>query len=210
MRKLIAVMLVLAMAPAAAQAGTVTLNMVNGLFFKADGTTGLPENSTLVLLADADRDGFGDMTAAVNTWTADPDDILLQRWGSNDFAAGPGSSFDSVIFDYTGLAAGDPMLLLWYCLPYDAMDDDGPGQEVDFGMFRSDDVLSASKIGWNVPAEGDTTDLNFATTSLGGDIPDPAGVAQYTTAPEPATMLMLLAGGAMMSRYARRRRARSA
>jgi len=207
--KKLALMAAIALSPALANA-SVTLNMANGVFYKADGTTPLPTGSTLVLLADANNNGFGDLTQATTTFKADPGDVVLARFASNDFAAGPGSSFDAIQFDFTGLTAGRAIELVWYDTPFNA-GATGPGNSVHFGVFRSSSILSFSDIGWNVPSDGSAFNLNFLTQSTGGDSPESAGIASFITAaapvPEPTSGIVALIGMGLASLFRRNRNA---
>ena len=195
------VILVAAMGSAVSQA-TVTVNMWGGIFLKAVGLTPLSFNCTVLLLADANNYGFGDLTQATTSWTADAGDIVLARWGTDDINAA-GSSESAIVFDYAGLTAGYDMMLVWYDKAYNAADA-GPGELVAFGTFRTDDTISFSDMGWFVPSDGFTVALNFATESLGGDSADSLGIANMTTIPEPATALLALIGGGLAYMVRRR------
>lgn len=202
MRNLVLIIIV-AFSATTAQA-SVTLNMSLGFFYESDGLTPLAANSTLVLLADADNDGFGDLTLATDSWVDDIGDIVLAQFPMNGFLAGPNSSFDAINFDLIdGVDTGDDLMLVWYDQTFEPSDE-GPGKDVSFGTFRSDSVISFSDIAWEVPADGNTVNLNFITTLIGGDSPESAGAAQYVTVPEPAAIVLLISGAGLMA--ARRRR----
>ena len=205
MKKLL-LMVVIALSPAVAQA-SVTLNMSIGFLSTNDGSL-LADGSTLTLLADTNGNGFGDLTQATSSWTGDPEDILLARFPSNGFLAGTGTSFDAITFEFEGLEVGDPMLLVWYDLPYDSAAE-GPGEAVEFGTYRDDQPRDGANIGWNVPADGATVGLNFVTTNVGGSVDDALGQAQFSTVgviPEPATALVTLLGGALVMTRSRNRK----
>lgn len=198
MKKIMGLMAAVAFGATLAQA-SVSLNMYNGFFYENDGSTPLSLNSTIVLLADANNNGFGDLTQATTSWTADAGDVVLARWNLNENAEGAGTSFDAVIFDYAGLTAGYDMLLVWYDKTY-SVGDVGPGEGVYFGTFRTDDVISYSTINWSVPTDGGLYDLNFMTAALAGgtgESLESAGIAQYQTIPEPATAVLAVIGGGL-------------
>jgi len=171
----------------------VVLSMVNGNMYKHDGTTPVSVNSTLMLLCDADGDGFGDLTQATTSWTADAGDVVLARWGTMNAGS------DEVLLSPFNLTGGvdqnDKLMLVWYDKAYSA-GDAGPGEGVYFGQFRTDSVISFSDIGWFAPADG-TYGLNFATIDAGGDSLESAGAASLQTIPEPTTAVLALIGGGL-------------
>ncbi len=195
MKKFAILAALLAVTPVVAQA-SVTINMANAYWYTHDGVTSqLPTGSTITLIADADGDGFGDLTQATDTWLGDADDVLMARWGSNGWVVWgeDGNSWDSHQVPFAGLAAGDPILMVWYELPYDG-GATGPGEGVYFGSYGD----------WLVPADGATVQYNFQTVAAGGQIPDCEGVADQMTVPEPASLALMLLGGGLLA--ARRRR----
>ena len=208
--KTLLVAAVVALTSVLASAG-VTLNMATGYMYKDNGSNLLDTSDsaatggTMVLIADTDGDGFGDLTQATASWVGDPDDVAVGRWEANGFyLGGAGNSFDAVPFDLAGgVTAGDDLLLVWYDTPYSA-GAVGPGDLVNFGTFRSDSILSGSDIAWVVPADGSTFSLNFATVSAGGESLDSAGYATQTTVPEPVSMSLLAIGGGLLLRRRRR------
>ncbi len=196
MHKALSLVVILAVA-AAAQADTVTLNIGAGVLYQDDGATPLPADSTLVIIADADEDGFGAFDQP-DAWSDDPGDVVAAHFGLNQ-AAGAGTAMAglagiTLATEPDGLTTGDPLMLLWYRTPFDASDT-GAGENVDFGTFRTDDAIDGSNTGWEVPSGGAAITLNFLTAALGGSNPESAGVADQTTVPEPATMLLLALGG---------------
>jgi hypothetical protein len=195
MKKIMGLMAAVAFCATIAQAD-LTFNMINGFFYENDGSTPLSLNSTLVLLADTDNDGFGDLTQATTSWKADDGDTVLFRWNTDD-SMGAGSDGEGLYYTgYAGLTAGRDLMLVWYDKAYSA-GDAGPGEGVYFGTFRTDSVISFSDIAWELPPDGYTISLNFATVNMGGDSADSLGVAQYQTVPEPATALLVAIGGGM-------------
>jgi hypothetical protein len=201
--KKIAIMAAFAFSSLFAQANVV-LSMVEGYLYKNDGTTVLPENSTIVLLCDANNNGFGDLTQATTSWTADSNDVILGRWAFN-YNLDTGIGSDVITYDLAGtVGTGDNLMLVWYDKAYSA-GDAGPGQGVHFGTFRTDSAISFSDIAWTTPTDGGWN-LNFATVAATGDSPESAGVASFQTVPEPATAMLALIGGGMA--YALRRNKR--
>ncbi len=177
---------------------SITFNFAEGYLYKHDGSTVLPENSTIVLLLDANNNGsFGDLTQATTSWTADAGDVVLDRWAFNyNYDTGFGS--DSPSYTYGGdVIAGKQLKLVWYDKTYSA-GDAGPGEGVDFGMFRTDSALTGSDTGWFVPADGNTIALSFLTANAGGDSLESAGTANFQTIPEPASAVLALLGAGMV------------
>ena len=200
--KKLALLALVALAPTAAQAAVV-LNMAIGVLYKADGVTPLDANSTLVLLCDADNDGFGDLAQATDSWTADAGDIVAAIVPTDNLLGVDGSAYLALTVDVAGVTAGKPLMLAWYDLPFDASAS-GPGQGIAFGAYRTDDVVNYSEIAWFVPADGATSALNFTTVNGYGELAESVGVANMVTVPEPVTMSLLAVGGLLL---ARRRRA---
>jgi len=192
--KKIVMMAALAFSALLAQA-SVTLNMAEGILYKHDGSTPLSLDSTMLLLCDADGDGFGGLTNDTS-WTTDSGDVVLARWGFNDYA-GPNIGSDAIMFDLaSGVGTGDNLMLVWYDKIYNAADT-GAGKGVYFGAFRTDSTISFSDTGWIVPGDGAGINLNFLTANAGGDSLESAGVASLQTIPEPTTAVLALIGGGL-------------
>ena len=197
--------------PCVASADQITLNLAFGYLSNGSGQL-LPVNSTMVLLVDADRDGFGDLTTSYNAWKADADDVILARFPLTAALDGPGTGDWAFQFDNAtpGLQAGNPMMLVWYDFPYDA-DATGPCDilpEVSFGTYR-DDIpadLGSAVAGWTIPTQGGTFSLNAFTEDAGG-LTGFHGAADQVVIPEPASMLTMLVVGGLVA--ARRRRNRN-
>ncbi len=201
--KKIVLMAALAFSAVLAQA-SISLNFTEGYLYKHDGSTVLPENSTIVMLLDADNDGsFGDLTQSTTSWTADAGDVVLDRWAFNyNYDVGFGA--DSPTYTYGGdITVGKKIMLVWYDKAYSA-GDAGPGEGVYFGTFRTDDIQTGQNATWIVPSDGFTVNVGFLTANAGGDNAESLGAAQYQTVPEPATALLVAIGGGMA--YALRRR----
>ena len=163
---------------------SVSINLFAGNLYKADGTTPLPLNSTVVLLADADGDGFGDLTTANANFTVDAGDVVLDHvLATNDaLGDGTGSLLTQVtISSVPGSLVGKQMLLVWYDKLFDAAAT-GPGAGVQFRTFRTDAVIDSSDIAWVFPADGSTVSLNFLTGANGGTNPESAGATTQVTA----------------------------
>ncbi len=202
MKKTLVLLAMLVLSSGVAQAD-VALNTAFGQLKKNNGSP-LSFGSAFTLIADVNRNGFGDLTQATNSWLADPGDKLLGVFSTNDFL-GEGSSFDAITYSSLGMAVGDPLLLVWYdtALVSGAT---GPGEGVWFGTYRNDNPESGANIGFLNPADGSTVAMNFVTEALGGTTPDSFGLATLRTigtqeVPEPvSTVLALIGGGAMALR----------
>ena len=162
---------------------SVTLNTGADTLTQADFTTPLPTNSTVILIADADNDGFGDFTQATESFLADPDDTLLAHFGTDD-SNGPGSFLTPITFTDPSLTGAD-LLLVWYDLPFNAANT-GPGEATPFGTFRTDDITDGTDP-WVVPSDGSTIALTLLTDSAGGSTPDPAASTNQVTNDPAAT-----------------------
>ncbi len=180
MKKKIIVMTVLALSATLTHAG-VALNIYQGYLYKSNGITALPENSTMVLLCDANNNGsFGDLTQATNSWTADSGDVVVARWAFNYNAdIGFGDAVVTFLLE-GGIGPNSKLMLAWYDKAYSA-DATGPGVGVNFGTFRTDNVQTGSMTSWITPADGATVNLSFLTANAGGDNAESLGAAQYQT-----------------------------
>jgi len=184
--------------------GLASISLGGGNLFTDTLANPLPMGSTIVLFADADMDGFDDLGDAFVSFDQ-AGDIPLAIFGSDD-SAGPGTFFNTVIIDVTDLIGKD-MAVAWYNTPYDPTRT-GPGGNVPFGLFRTDNVESFSTTSWVVPPDGETHALNFLTLGQGGPNAEDFGLTtQVTAVPEPASALMLLAGTASL--FLRRKNARA-
>ena len=201
MKKILFFVLI-ALCPNAAQAINVTMNIFAARLYNQNGSP-LPENSAVTLLVDVDRDGFGDLTQALNTFKGDADDILVggsSRPSSFDSNGGDPFAFvvDSYNVSLPDAAEGAPMMLVWYNRPWLPIQN-GPGRGVFFGTFTDPS--------WVVGGDGSTLPYEFLTVATGlGSFPESRAFAtQVTTVPEPSSALVALSVGGFLA--ARRRRA---
>ena len=95
MKKTLVLLAMLLLSSGVAQAD-VALNTAFGQLKKNNGSP-LSFGSAFTLIADVNRNGFGDLTQATNSWLADSGDKLLGVFSTNDFL-GAGSSFDSITY----------------------------------------------------------------------------------------------------------------
>jgi hypothetical protein len=206
---ILAVLAAAALAPGLANADQITLNLTAGYPHDGSGHL-LPIGSTLVLLVDADNNGFGDLTKSGGAWKAGLGDVVLGVFPLNGGPDGVGTGDWAFQLDTTSslYQVGDPMLLAWYNTPFDA-GADGPCDtlsKVQFGTYR-DDIpadLDNAVAGWTIPTKGGTFSLSALTEDAGG----PAGfhgTASQEVTPEPVSMLsMLVIGGVVVARRRRK------
>jgi len=193
-KSLITVAAVLALTCVNAQATVNTVVKLAGLT-DSEGEF-LQLNSTVVVLVDANMNGFGDLTQATSSFKADDGDEIVFRGGTTDMVNGFDfdGAIDQAINGLSGTLAEKAVKVVWYDKLFD-LTDQGPGAGVDFGM---------AEIG-NLPADGFSNNLEFFSEDIGGT-EDPAQfVANMTTVPEPASLAFLLLGGAMIAKRPRKR-----
>lgn len=198
---------------------SLSLNVIG--LVKKDGVTPLPINSLLVLMADVDNDGFGDLTQG--NLLSDPDDRIILTFGTNDGnpipnvqPAVPGSYFNNppIVFNESGLE-GKNFQLVWYDKLFDPSNPlANPGFGVDFGVFRSNGLVGSSDSDWVIDA-GETGSIILALPDFRPDgLNDPLSnltAANLTASqstiiiPEPATAaLLFFASAGLMSARLRR------
>ena len=205
----IALALIVASVAAGSAQASITINWQAGAFFNADRTAQL-EDVTAVLLTtddlsnvDADDFKFSPDSFAPDGYTE------LGRVDNNDaltdggFFGEPQSSFSRTIsgIDFVGLGLdqGDPLVTVFYDLPFDE-NAEGPGAGVNFGMMFSEEI-------GGLPGDGGVVLRQFLVEPIPNANLDPqAGQARFTTVPEPGTataMIAALGGLVMMSRRRR-------
>ena len=135
------------------------------------------------------------------------DDVVIASFGLDSSIIGPAGTFQVAQLIntdlFTGLNAGDPLLLRWFNVDQNVAT---PGV-ARYGQFRTDSIVDASDSGWFFPA-GSSVGLNFVTESFSGSNPESAGEAIESTAPipEPATWAALLGACSLGVAAAQRRR----
>lgn len=141
------------------------------------GASELPTGSLIVFVADFDGDGFGDWAGlSANSFTADPDDVVLGVHSSGGTADG----FVSGTYVWNNVTSpnvqGAPVGMLWFDTPYEA-NFSGAGEQVAFGFFAT---------GETVPADGNSVGAstfgNWFTQDIGGAYPNDTFHAIYETA----------------------------
>ena len=174
-----------------AAAQDVTINLFAGKLYGADGITAVPQGGLLLFVASTQDSTFASPTAT--SFTPGADDIVVAAFGLNNFN-GPNTGTDSqsVNLTYSGnFGNGDLLQFYWYPTLTTASytNGNGPGGQTPYGQYRTDSLLGGSDIAWVAPAGGGNTfNLNFATTSIGGDVSDIFGRASFVTpVPEPST-----------------------
>jgi hypothetical protein len=184
--------------------GSVTINLGGAELFQSDGTTPIPLNSLIQLVASTTDNTFT-LPSTTSFTGGSADDQVIASFGTNN-ASGQGSFLQPVVFSYSGnFNAGDQLILRWW--PSLTTAASTPGVTT-FGQFRTDNVENFSSIAWVAPADGNTESLNFLDQSGGGSEPDSAGRASFSTAavPETSTVVCaLLSGGAVVFHAIRRR-----
>ena len=193
-----------------------TITIGASTLFRADGTTPLLVNSLLVLLADTQGDGFGDLrNGNPGQFSPDADDVVIAKFATND-AVGPGTVIDSLLPSYDDSFVGKKLMLAWYDQLFDASLM-GPNYGVAFNTFRTDveenGSITPNGLGWVVPPNG-TWSFNFVTVippeiAVFFDNPYPANAGFASQAvnsiPEPASALMLALGlGSLMMTRSRK------
>jgi hypothetical protein len=170
-------------------ARAVTITVTADTLYEADGVTPLAMGSTVMVIADRDSDGFGNLTSANQAsdtaFINDADDVILDRWALD----GTGNTIRNIFFNLgdNGVNAGDPLILVWYAGLQENTNPTAPGQSRYFGTFRSDSGDDFGGSPWVVPgSNGDTISLNLLTEAIGGNQPEAEGRAdQITFGPPP-------------------------
>jgi hypothetical protein len=180
---------------------------VQALAYQLEGNGGakIPSASLTVAIVDKDRDGIGAvMGADPNTFVWDSDDWRI--FGSPNGGAGAlwaePTSNDVTTDDYNYLDSRTYQFNLDASTGDDYVDKDDPVFLVYFPGLG----VGATKPGPNQwfgvvelgPLPGDGGTLQYYKDNL-------TVTAQYQTAPEPATMALMLAGGGLMMALRRRR-----
>jgi hypothetical protein len=181
-------------------AAEVTISFTGGQFYDATGATPLPNLSLVLLVADTQNNGFGDLTAGtlnVGDFLNGTDDRILFRAAVN--TALGGSAVQDTLTNATLTGSwnqGDALALVWFSGLTSGSFSFTSGQS--YGRFTTSSALSGDP--WITPGDGGAITLSFVTSSLGGSYGDALGRASLTAIPEPATFATwvgALAAGAM-------------
>jgi len=165
------------------------------------GGVGIPVGSLVLLVGDTGADGFGDFTLSNNSsltvgssFGSDVDDLILVVSGSPDESIGAFSwNFTYGVTTPTSLLAGDSLILVWF--PDVSVGATTPGDNQEFGTFRTDLLIDGSNLAWVAPPDNTTAGtINSFNNQL----------ATQTTVPEPSTTFLALAAGGFL--FLRRKR----
>jgi hypothetical protein len=209
--KALMLMATLALVPTMAKADTVAMTFHAETLFSRPSVV-LPANSTIVVLVDKDGDnsfGFENTALTSSTWLPDSGDSVIARFASlSGGVADQSLNFEiSATNSASVIGPGDKLLMLWYETPYNAAAT-GPGEGVNYGMFRTDSFLDG-EFNFTIPSGGASGNLLAFSVSNGGSTPDADLVGNLQTpivaTPEPASLAVLAVGG--LALMARRRRA---
>lgn len=195
-----------ALALTAISQANVTINFAGGEFLDSGGNP-MTDGGLIILLATGVDGSFAPPTA---TAFVDPSDISLGSFAINhlDLAAGLIANPTPPLSN--GLATGQQIMVRWF--PTLTTAATTPGAGTSYGQYTytiaNTDSTAAD---WMIPGDGVTVDPTFLTTSLGGSLPNNAGLATLqipggvSAIPEPSTYA-LLGGLATLGLVAFRRR----
>jgi hypothetical protein len=201
-------------APAVVHAD-VGVDMLVGILYDSGGAP-LADGKLIQLIADTAQDGFSSPTS---TSYVSGDDVVLYSFSVDSSILGTAGTSQASTFsinyaNYSGLSAGDPLLLRWFDVDY-VSGATGPGiSTFHFGQYRDGfSNASISSDAWVTPSDtGGALVLNFITQSFGdsNSISDTSALASnlITPIPEPAHIAGLAGLAVLGSAFYIRRRSR--
>ena len=207
-----------ALAPIYSASASVSISFSAGVIRQSNGTP-VPLNAIGVLVVDSANNGFGTDTSIVgSTLTVgsslgEADNIILQVFSAPDLGGGLIGFSDNVSYSYTGslaTAAGAPLELVWF--PTISVVGATIAPSVSYGYYRTDsiDANSGADIGFIAPPDNFNGALGaFDNVTSPGAVASPSNLtASHTTTavPEPSSVVLLVAGGFLMTGALLRRR----
>jgi len=150
----------------------VTINLFTYYLYENDCTTFLADGSTVLVIASTANSTFGALSAGTgapaDSFTDEPDDVVVGRLTFDSETMGlPGAFASAISFNLgeNGVAAGNPLLFVWYSGLQESTNPSAPGAGRAYGVFRDSS--------WVVPASNsDLIQLVMATPAAGADLGD--------------------------------------
>jgi hypothetical protein len=135
------------------------------------------------------------------SWVSGDNIQIGNFWTTNsDVTGDPGGFSAAVIFDLTGgVSTGQQFGMVWF--PTLTNQTVAPTGGLSYGFYSQPD--------WLIPGDGAVIGTGFETVSVGGPIPNSAGVASLNVVPEPSTYALMALGGLVMFYMIRRRKAQA-
>jgi hypothetical protein len=201
MKKIALLSAVLVLMTAASAQANVAISVSIGDLVDQNGQ--VPSGPSKVLcVIDRNHDGLGTLAnASPTSWPLGADDWIVQgtynnaantTWFQTTGMGGNSNAYVETLYNYifplgaggqNSLDTGDPIYVLWF--PGLSANATAPGQNQPFGVINLSTLDSMQGV---LPVEQGTASFFDDGQSL---------TASYVTTPEPATMLLLAAGGAL-------------